>query len=127
MEILGVGLPELVLILVVILVIFGPDRLPEIAKKLGETTRDLRRSWNDINSEVNENLKPLQEIKEITSFASADTSKNSNLIVAEDPAPKQPSASKETSLPAAPPAQQGASEASASPADPDLTSDDPSI
>ncbi len=97
MEFFGVGAPELVLILVIVLVIFGPDQLPEIAKKMGRATRDLRRAMTDINEEVNENLRPFQELKElkdINLLAPAETLPP-NLIVAEDPpaqAPTEPPA-----------------------------------
>lgn len=40
----GLGLPELIIILVIVLVIFGPRKLPEIGKALGSTIRELRKS-----------------------------------------------------------------------------------
>lgn len=42
--IFGLGLPELLVILAIILVIFGPKKLPEIGKALGSTVRELRKS-----------------------------------------------------------------------------------
>ena len=42
MDILGVGFPELILILIIAMMIFGPRRLPEIASKAGKIVRDLR-------------------------------------------------------------------------------------
>ena len=42
MDILGVGFPELILIFIIALMVFGPRRLPELAVKLGKTVRDLR-------------------------------------------------------------------------------------
>ncbi len=41
MDILGIGFPELILILVIALMVFGPRRLPEIAAKLGRYARIL--------------------------------------------------------------------------------------
>ena len=40
----GLGLPELVVILAIILIIFGPKKLPEIGKALGSTIKELRKS-----------------------------------------------------------------------------------
>jgi Tat protein translocase TatB subunit len=42
MDILGVGFSELIFILLIALMVFGPRRLPEIAAKAGKTVRDLR-------------------------------------------------------------------------------------
>jgi Tat protein translocase TatB subunit len=42
MDILGIGFPELMLILILALMVFGPRRLPEIAGKLGKFIRDVR-------------------------------------------------------------------------------------
>ena len=38
----GLGMPELILILVIALVIFGAKNLPDIGKSLGKTVRELR-------------------------------------------------------------------------------------
>ena len=40
----GLGIPELVIILVVVLIIFGPRKLPELGKAIGSTLRELRKS-----------------------------------------------------------------------------------
>ena len=42
MDIFGVGFPELIFIFIIALMIFGPQRLPEIAAKAGRIVRDLR-------------------------------------------------------------------------------------
>lgn len=39
-----IGLPELILILLVILLLFGPKRLPDLAKSLGQSVRELRKA-----------------------------------------------------------------------------------
>lgn len=38
----GVGAPELIIILVIILVLFGPKRLPQLGKSLGKTMKAIR-------------------------------------------------------------------------------------
>lgn len=38
----GLGIPELVIILVIVLIIFGPSQVPKIGKALGEGIRSLR-------------------------------------------------------------------------------------
>ena len=41
---LGIGVPELVIILVILLVIFGPKRLPGLGKQLGTGMREFKES-----------------------------------------------------------------------------------
>lgn len=39
----GIGLPEILVILLVFVLLFGADKLPNIGKNLGEGVRELRR------------------------------------------------------------------------------------
>jgi sec-independent protein translocase protein TatA len=38
----GIGAPELIIVLVIVLVLFGPKRLPELGKSLGKTMNAIR-------------------------------------------------------------------------------------
>jgi sec-independent protein translocase protein TatA len=38
----GIGMPELLIVLVVVLILFGPKRLPALGKSLGKTFRSLK-------------------------------------------------------------------------------------
>lgn len=42
----GMGLPELIVILVVCLLVFGPGKIPEVAQALGKGMRDFQRALN---------------------------------------------------------------------------------
>ncbi len=48
----GLGGPELIVVFVVVLILFGPKRLPEIAKMFGKTMDTLRKSANDFKGEI---------------------------------------------------------------------------
>lgn len=47
MKIFGMGMPELILILVVVLVIFGPKNLPKLGGMLGRSVKKLRSRVED--------------------------------------------------------------------------------
>lgn len=46
-DILGLGIPELVIILVILLLIFGGKKLPELAKSIGSSVKELRKGVHD--------------------------------------------------------------------------------
>ena len=43
----SIGMPELIVIFVVALVVFGPSKLPELGKSLGEAIRGFRKSVSE--------------------------------------------------------------------------------
>jgi Tat protein translocase TatB subunit len=47
----GIGMPELIVILVVALVVLGPKRLPEMARSIGKAMAELRRQSSEIMEE----------------------------------------------------------------------------
>ena len=47
----GIGMPELIVILVVALVVLGPKRLPEVARTLGKALAEFRRQTSEIVEE----------------------------------------------------------------------------
>jgi len=56
MTLLGIGPAELVLILVLALLIFGPNKLPEVARTIGKAMNDFRRTSQDVTSAVTREL-----------------------------------------------------------------------
>jgi len=52
MRIFGLGTPELILILVVFLLFFGKDKLPELAKSIGRSFNALKNGFKDVKDEV---------------------------------------------------------------------------
>jgi sec-independent protein translocase protein TatA len=47
---------EVLLILALALIVFGPDRLPELARQVGRTVMEVRRITSDLTTEVNRSL-----------------------------------------------------------------------
>lgn len=48
----GLGMPELIIILVIIMIIFGAGKLPEIGSGLGKAIKGFKNSANEIEAEV---------------------------------------------------------------------------
>jgi sec-independent protein translocase protein TatA len=54
MRIFGIGLPELLIILLICLLVFGAAKLPEIGKALGKTIQEFKKSMKDFGAEEEE-------------------------------------------------------------------------
>ncbi|MEC1521214.1 twin-arginine translocase TatA/TatE family subunit [Neobacillus niacini] len=61
----NIGVPGLILILVLALIIFGPNKLPEIGRAVGKSIREFKRATegitNDIKEEFQDDLKEAQK------------------------------------------------------------------
>lgn len=49
----GLGWPEIIFIVVLALLIFGPKRLPEVSRTIGKGLAELRRASNDLRRTIN--------------------------------------------------------------------------
>jgi len=64
---LGIGPGELIFILMIALIVFGPKRLPEIGRTLGKTVREFRSLSEDLTSQLREELEAASEEVEAVS------------------------------------------------------------
>jgi sec-independent protein translocase protein TatA len=61
MNIFGIGLPEMGLIMVVALLIFGPKKLPEIGRSFGKTIRSFQEASNEFQSEFKRETEQMEQ------------------------------------------------------------------
>jgi sec-independent protein translocase protein TatA len=59
----GIGMPELLIILVIILIIFGVGKLPEIGSALGKGIKNFKKTMNENNEIANQPPKKEEEKK----------------------------------------------------------------
>jgi sec-independent protein translocase protein TatA len=53
----SIGMPEMLVILVIALIIFGPRKLPELGKSLGKSLAEFKRASNDLRNTLEEEIK----------------------------------------------------------------------
>lgn len=61
MKLFGLGMPELVVILVVVLIIFGPKNLPKLGSALGRTVRGVREGIEGDESVMDGEFEEIEE------------------------------------------------------------------
>ena len=59
----SIGMPELIIILVIALIIFGPRKLPELGKSLGRSLNEFKRASTELQNTLEQEIK-LEEQKE---------------------------------------------------------------
>jgi sec-independent protein translocase protein TatA len=83
MNFFGIGLPEMAVILVIALLVFGPKKLPEIGRSMGKAIRGFQEASKEFESEFKREAEHLEEaMKAPRQLADAETTDNE----AKDPA-----------------------------------------
>lgn len=83
----SLGIWEILIILVVILLIFGPRRLPEMAKGIGQSVREFRKGIRDMKDEISSDDTP-KKATVVESTASPTTAPTATPTVVTVPAPE---------------------------------------
>jgi sec-independent protein translocase protein TatA len=53
----SIGMPELIIIFVIALIIFGPRKLPELGRSLGKSLAEFKRATNELKSTLEEEIR----------------------------------------------------------------------
>lgn len=76
MNIFGIGLPEMALIMIVALLIFGPKKLPEIGRSLGKAIRGFQDASKEFETEFKKEAEQIEEsVKMNAKLESSSTSR----------------------------------------------------
>ena len=57
----GIGMPELIIILVIALLVIGPHKLPELAKSLGKGLAEFKKATDDFQRNIQEEARKAEE------------------------------------------------------------------
>jgi sec-independent protein translocase protein TatA len=71
-NIFGVGLPEMAVILVIALLIFGPKKLPEIGRSMGKALRGFQDASKDFENEFKREAQQLEQAVKTPPVAKSD-------------------------------------------------------
>jgi sec-independent protein translocase protein TatA len=67
-----IGMPELIIILVIALIIFGPRKLPELGKSLGRSINEFKKASNELRSTLEDEIR-VEEQRDRASTAAPAT------------------------------------------------------
>jgi Tat protein translocase TatB subunit len=79
----NIGFPELLIILAIALLIFGPKKLPEVSKSIGRAVREFRRASDEIKGKIEQEIQA-SEFKEIKDELNKDLTQDITKEVTED-------------------------------------------
>ncbi len=84
----SIGMPELIIIFVIALIIFGPRKLPELGRSLGKSIAEFKKASNELKSTLEEEIR-LEETRSSleASKAAAQPSTVTTVPHAEEPIP----------------------------------------
>ena len=81
----GIGMPELIIILVIALIVLGPQKLPDLARSLGRGLAEFRRATEDFKQNIEDEARTQEEKERLAKEAVEHATEHA-------PAEKEPAA-----------------------------------
>jgi sec-independent protein translocase protein TatA len=80
----SIGMPEMLVILVIALIVFGPRKLPELGKSIGKSLAEFKRASNELKSTLEEEIR-IEEQKTVKKAAAPLPAAPTTVTTAEAP------------------------------------------
>jgi sec-independent protein translocase protein TatA len=81
----SIGMPELIIIFVIALIIFGPRKLPELGRSLGKSLAEFKKASNELRNTLEEEIR-IEEQKDAAKPATSTAASTSTVPHVEDAA-----------------------------------------
>ena len=85
----SIGMPELIIIFVIALIIFGPRKLPELGRSLGRSLSEFKRASNELRSTLEEEIRIEDQRAAVEAKKAAQASTAAPAAPAEAPRPDE--------------------------------------
>jgi sec-independent protein translocase protein TatA len=67
----GIGMPELIIIMVIALIVIGPQKLPDLAKSLGKGLAEFKKATEDFKQSIDTETRSTEEKEHLAKLAEA--------------------------------------------------------
>jgi sec-independent protein translocase protein TatA len=81
----GIGMPELIVILVIALIVIGPQKLPDLARSLGKGLAEFKRASDDFRQSVTDEAAKVEDDKDHLAKEAAAKEAEAGYAKAEEP------------------------------------------
>ncbi len=100
----GIGMPEMIVILVIALIVIGPSKLPEIARSIGKGYGEFSRSMRSVREDFEDITSDFEEERQILKNPIDEIAKKAkNSLFEDEPSSSKTTTSDKGATPAAPP------------------------
>lgn len=87
------GIPEIIIILAIVLILFGPEDLPDIARTIGKVVFEVRKATQELTREFQDSMDPITKNTPNTQKPQSEAKlpiKDEVLLTYDDETPKDP-------------------------------------